>query len=98
MSTDSNGNQLVSTTNAQTQETDWLDTMGQIAVKITSQFNGPNGLLSETDYNRLAVDGTYRSIAVKYQFFNVQTNFGCSGIAQYSASNVGLVSEIDLPN
>jgi hypothetical protein len=104
--TDPNGNSISSTTyyqnsgtpNVTIGETDWTDTLGQIALRIVSLANGPNGLISEIDYNRLAVDGTYQTVAVKYQFVTVQTNFGCSGVAESSGTNVRVVSEIDLPN
>ena len=36
------------------------------------------------------------SAYTKYTGFNILTNFGCSGISEFSASNVSLVSEIDL--
>jgi RHS repeat-associated protein len=103
--TDPNGNQLTSVScapgngsNPCISETDWTDTLGQTALKITNQYNGPNGVMSETDYSRLAVDGSYQAVALKYEFVTVQTNFGCSGVGEYTASNVRLVSEIDLPN
>ena len=98
---DANGNQITTIVNSQTLETDFVDTLGQTILKITKQFNNPNSSLSETDYNRLAVDGTYQTIAVKYQVFNVKTNFGCSGIAEFTSPSGGgedLVSEIDFPN
>jgi RHS repeat-associated protein len=104
--TDPNGNSISSTTYYQNSgtpnftigETDWTDTLGQIALRIVSVSNGPNGLISEVDYNRLAVDGTYQTVAAKYEFVTVQTNFGCSGVTEYSGTNVRLISEIDLPN
>lgn len=96
--TDPNGNRIGSTTYIASGETDWADTLGQTVLKVTNLFNGPNGSTSETDYNRLAVDGSYQTVAVKYEFVTIQTNFGCSGITEYTASNVRLVSEIDLPN
>jgi hypothetical protein len=73
--TDANGNQITSTVNPTTGEVDWKDTLGQIALTVTTQSNGSGGL-SERDYNRLAVDGTYQTIAVKYEFLSVKTNFG----------------------
>jgi RHS repeat-associated protein len=45
------------------------------------------------------VDGTYQTIAKKFQVFNIKTNFGCTGISEYAPSfGRTLVSEIDLPN
>ena len=98
---DANGNQITVIVNSQTGETDYVDTLGQTVLKVTSQFNGPLGSISETDYNRLAVDGTYQTVALKYQQFNVKTNFGCTGVAEFtsvSGGGVNLVTEIDLPN
>lgn len=97
---DANGNQITSTTNSQTLETDWVDTLGQTVLKTTIQFNNPSGEISETDYNRLAVDGSYQTVAEKYQLFNVKTAFGCSGVNEFTSAsdNVLLVSEVDLPN
>ncbi len=96
--TDVNGNQVLSSVDPNG-GTDWSDTLGQTVLKIISIFS-PTGLLSETDYSRLAVDGTYQTIAKKFQPFNVKTNFGCTGISDYTSGSLGrtLVSEIDLPN
>ena len=98
--TDPNGNQITGIKNLTTGETDWTDSLNQIVLKITSLFNNPNNLLSEIDYSRLAVDGSYQVIAAKYQVFNVKTNFGCTGITEYTSGSVGLslMTEIDLPN
>lgn len=98
--TDANGNQVTGLKNLTTGETDWTDSLNQIVLKVTSLFNNPNNLLSETDYSRLAVDGTYQVIAAKYQVFNVKTNFGCTGITDYTSGSFGisLMTEIDFPN
>jgi RHS repeat-associated protein len=98
---DANGNHITTTVNSQTGETGFVDTLGQTVLEITKQFNNPNSSLSEADYDRLAVDGTYQTIAVKYQVFNIKTNFGCSGIAEFTSPSGGgedLVTEIDFPN
>ena len=101
--TDPNGNQITSitydqnTSTAPAGETDWIDTLGQVALKINDILNAGNQLI-ERDYKRLAVDGTYNTVAVKYYYPTIQTNFGCSGVAEYNSTNTGLVSEIDLPN
>jgi hypothetical protein len=89
--TDPNGNQITGIKNLTTGETDWTDSLNQVVLKITG-FNNPNGLPLETDYARLAVDGTYQTIAAKYQVFNVKTNFGCTGIAEYTSGSVGGLS------
>jgi RHS repeat-associated protein len=92
---DPDGNQISPIVNSSTGETDWTDTLGQTALKILILNGG-----AETDYNRLAVDGTYQTIARKYQTFNIKTNFACPGVSEYTSSSLGrfLVTEIDLPN
>ena len=47
--TDPNGNQITGVNNLTTGETDWFDTLNQTVLKITSQFNNPNGFKSETE-------------------------------------------------
>jgi RHS repeat-associated protein len=93
--TDVNGNQILRSTDP-SGNLSWSDTLGQTVLKIVSSFS-PSGLISETDYSRLAVDGTYQTIAKKFQPFNIKTNFGCTGISELTGSGT-LVSEIDLPN
>jgi RHS repeat-associated protein len=102
--TDANGNQISSVScfpgngpSPCISETDWTDSLGQVVLKIGNQANA-SGFISEVDYKRLAVDGTYQNIAMKYEFVNVQSNFGCSGVGEFVATNLRLVSEIDLPN
>jgi YD repeat-containing protein len=101
---DPNGNQITSTTQISDTppitigETDWTDTLGQTVLKVVSLPNGPSGQTSEIDYERLAVDGTYQTIALKYTFASIQTAYGCAGVAESAGSGVQLVSEIDLSN
>ncbi|HEY2914896.1 MAG TPA: hypothetical protein VGK21_16140, partial [Candidatus Angelobacter sp.] len=96
--TDVNGNQTQSSVDPNA-NLNWSDTLGQIVLNtIFNRFT--SGLPSETDYSRLAVDGTYQTIAKKFQVFNIKTNFGCTGISEFTSSSSGLslVTEIDLPN
>jgi RHS repeat-associated protein len=95
MLTDPNGNQLVSTVNTSTGETDWIDTLGQTVLKIVSTANGTTG---ENDYSRLAVDGTYQTFRFKWQTTPVKTAFGCANIVDLTNNSALLVAEIDLPN
>jgi len=94
--TDTNGNQILSSTDTNG-NLNWSDTLGQIVLKTIFPNGAPP---SETDYSRLAVDGTYQTIAQKNQAFNIKTNFGCTGISEFTSGSSGLslVTEIDLPN
>jgi len=97
--TDVNGNQTLSSVDPNA-NLNWTDTLGQTVLNTTFSHFSPSGLPSETDYSRLAVDGTYQTIAKKFQVFNIKTNFGCTGISEFTSSSSGLslVTEIDLPN
>jgi RHS repeat-associated protein len=88
--TDSNGNQISASVSSNT--TTFTDTLGTTALTIvapgagsstTYTYPGPNG------------NGVY---TVKYTSYTVQTNFGCSGVTEYGATQQYLVSEIDLPD
>jgi RHS repeat-associated protein len=84
--TDSNGNQI-SVNSAGV----FTDTLGTTALTVSGSapnptvfaYTGPSGAAQYT---------------MKYAPYTIQTNFGCSGIGEYSAANVSLVSEIDLPD
>src|SRR5271157_5970007 len=56
---------------------------GNPSSPVTLTYTGPSG---------------NTSVSIKYLSYNIKTNFGCSGVTEYSASNVSLVSEIDLPD
>jgi RHS repeat-associated protein len=86
---DTNGNYITPVT-VNSSETDWTDTVGHTALKyITSS--------SSVQYEYQDNTGTYQSITVKLQSFNIKTNFACSGIVEYSGT-ANLPTEIDLPN
>jgi RHS repeat-associated protein len=84
--TDANGNQITSNTSGV-----FTDTLGQSAVTIagappsatTFTYTGPSGAVA---------------YSMHYASHNVKTNFGCSGIGEYSASSVSLVSDVTLPD
>ena len=86
-STDLNGNQItVSNTNVIT------DTLGMTALTITG--GSPNPLVfAYTDSSN-----TSRSVSVNYAAYTVQTNFGCTGITEYSPTSKSLVSSIAYPD
>ena len=84
--TDANGNQI--TTNGSS----FTDTLNTTALTVsapvppasaTYTYTGPNG------------SGHF---TVQYTPFNIKTVFGCSGVGEYNALNVPLVTEIDLPD
>jgi RHS repeat-associated protein len=85
---DPNGNKISPSTTGS--ETDWTDTVGRIALKIIVNS-------SDTQYEYLDPTGAYQITDVKYQSYNIQTNFGCSGVSEW-ANTVSLPYEIDLPN
>lgn len=87
--TDANGNQINAGYSSGT--VTFTDTLGVTALTasgsgtqsspVVSTYTGPNGSASAT---------------MKYTNFNIKTNFSCSGVTEYNASNVALVTEIDL--
>jgi YD repeat-containing protein len=86
---DSNGN-YVSSTLVNSSETDWLDTFGRHAVKITSGS-------SSIQYQYQDTTGTYRTITLNLGSFNIKTNFGCSGVVEYSGT-ASLPTSVSYPN
>lgn len=83
--TDTNGNQI--SVNAGV----FTDTTGVNALTIAGQAPNPVTLTYPTPTGSAAY-------TMRYGSYTVQTNFGCSGISEYSATNVALISEIDLPD
>jgi RHS repeat-associated protein len=89
-STDGNGNEIALSGGV------FTDTLGQTALTITNSTTG--GVPSTTlHYANSTGTSTY---TVNYTAHNIKTNFGCASptISEYSASNVYLVSSIDLPD
>jgi len=83
--TDTNGN-MISWSNGS-----FTDTLGQLALGITG--SAP----SNTTLSFANNSGGYSTYTVGYISKNIKTNFGCSGVGEYSASNVYLVNSITLP-
>lgn len=83
--TDANGNQVTVSSGGVV-----TDTLGQTVLTmsgtnpLTLTYTAPNGQLA-----------TY---TLNYATSQIKTNFGCSGITEYSASNVLLLASIDLPD
>ena len=85
---DPNGNKISPSTTGS--ETDWTDTVGRVVLKIIVNS-------SDTQYEYLDLTGNYQTTDVKYQSYNIQSNFGCYGENEY-ATTANLPYEIDLPN
>lgn len=89
--TDANGNQLSTTSSGIT------DTTGTTVLT----FAGSGTPSSPRTYTYPVWESptsgvTSEAVTVNYQSYNVQTNFGCSGISEYSASSVSLASSVVL--
>lgn len=82
---DTNGNYM-------TQSTGMTDSTGAVALKITT------GSSSDT-YQYQDTTGTYRTITVALQNYNLKTNFGCSGVSEFTGGTTfPLPSSVTLPN
>jgi RHS repeat-associated protein len=86
-STDRNGNEITVSGSGV-----FTDTLGTTALTVTGAAP------SNTTFTYTPPSGTNVSYTMEYGSYNVQTNFGCSGITEYSATGVSLVSEILLPD
>ena len=83
ISMDRNGNEITLSGGT------FTDTLGQTALTLSSTSSSTtlsNGNPSGIPYT------------VNYTSYNIKTNFGCSGISEYSASNVNLVNQVSLPD
>jgi len=83
--TDTNGNYITVTPTAIT------DTLGSTALSIT-------GSPSPTKFSYTGPQSGTQNITIAYQPYNIKTNFGCSGISEYSSTNVSLATTITLPD
>ena len=88
-STETNGNEITINSSGQ-----FFDTLSSTTPVLTVAGTAP----SPTTFTYTAPTGSNVSYTMKYTGYTVQTSFGCSGISEYSASGLYLVSEIDLPN
>src|SRR5579859_8138073 len=87
--TDTNGNSI-STNDGVT----FTDTTG--ATVLTMSNNG-GGVAFPTSFTYTAPGGS-KTISVSYTGYNVQTNFGCSGILDYPATFIPLLTSITYPD
>lgn len=91
---DTNGNYISQKTNSQnSSEADFYDTQGNIILKFINTT--PN---YEWNFDSLTSAGSYNTGSLYFTSYDIQTNFGCSGIPEYSLSSVYLPSKISLPN
>jgi RHS repeat-associated protein len=72
--------------------TGFTDTLGISALTVSG--TAPNPIT----FTYKAPSGANASYTLKYTTQSVETKFGCTGVTEYSATNVPLVSEIDLPD
>ena len=86
--TDRNGNQI--TVNGGV----FTDTLGTTALTVS----GSGTSSSPLTFGYIAPSGANAAYTMKYTSYTIQTKFNCSGVSEYSASNVSLVTEIDLPD
>jgi len=69
----------------------WTDTLGTQVLALVGTPPSP------TTFTYISPAGNEQYTA-NYAAYNIKTNFGCSGITEYSADNVSLVSSIVLPD
>jgi RHS repeat-associated protein len=86
--TDINGNYISSTTSGS--ETDWTDSAGRVALKVITGT-------STIQYEALNPSGGYETTTLNLQNLPVKTNFGCSGITEYTGT-VSVPQSLALPN
>jgi RHS repeat-associated protein len=90
--TDNNGNQITSAENGSNLV--YTDTLGTTALTI-----GGSGTPSSPNTLQYPVpSGGSAQYTMNYGSYNIKSNFGCSGIGEYSANGVVLLSSIGLPD
>jgi hypothetical protein len=85
---DTNGNYVSNTVNGS--ETDWKDSSGHLGLKVITAS-------SSISYEYQDTTGTYRTITLALQNVNIKTNFGCSGVVEYSGT-ASLPVSVTYPN
>lgn len=87
---DNNGNEL--TTSVVGATTTFTDTLGTTPLTVNVASS------SQTTYTYTAPSGAQPNIAFNYTQMTVQTVFGCSGVTEYPATAVFLVTSVTLPD
>jgi RHS repeat-associated protein len=90
---DTNGNYI--TVSGSGTETDWTDSIGNKAAKIIYTPN--QSTPTSVQYEFLDGNGNYQISTMKYQAYSIQTNFGCSGVTEYTGTAY-LPYEMDIPS
>ena len=87
--TDTNGN-FHSKVVVGASQTDWKDTTGRVALRI---ITGPSSI----QYQFLDPNAVWQTTTLNLQSYNVKTNFGCSGVVEYTGTAT-LPTSLALPN
>jgi RHS repeat-associated protein len=85
--TDTNGNQITTDGSGH-----FTDTSGNVVLTVAGTAPS-NQTFTYTDDA-----GTSRSVVFSYHSYSIATNFGCSGVTEYSAASVPLVDTITMPD
>jgi len=86
---DTNGNYTTKTVVSST-ENDWTDTAGRVALKVVT-------VPASITYSFLDPTGAYPQAVLNLQNTQIKTNFGCTGVTEYTGSAY-LPSTLVLPN
>jgi RHS repeat-associated protein len=88
--TDNNGNQITVSSSGV-----FTDTLGTTVLAVSQNAPGPT---TPTTFTYTPPGGTNVAYTMNYTSFTVATNFGISGVVEYGATAVPLVSSIVLPD
>lgn len=86
--TDRNGNEITNSNGV------FTDTLGSTVLTVT----GSGTPSSPYVFTYTAPSGSAASYTMKFTAYTVKTNFGCTGVTDYPATSINLVSEVDLPD
>ena len=90
---DVNGNYITKTVVGST-ETDYTNSVGNTALKILYTPNSTSP--TKMQYEFLDGTGNYQTITLFLTATSIKTNFGCSGLTEYSGT-ANLPTELDIP-
>lgn len=83
--TDANGNEITSDASGNI-----TDTLGTVALSASG--------ISPKTFKYTAPNGSTATWTMNYTSYNIKTNFGCSGVAEYTANGVSLPTSLVLPD
>src|SRR6267142_1076071 len=84
---DRNGNQITVSNSGV-----FTDTLGTTALTVAGTAPSP------TTFTYTTASGGSASFTMHYVAKNIKTNFGCSGVTNYTANSVNLVNDVTLPD